>query len=144
VKHSGKRAFAFVAILLASALPTLSQEPDRTAPPASQSQQSGQPQSPPKRVRVSGSITQKMIVSKVSPTYPKDARKKRIQGPVHMLLLISPAGDVENIKLIDGDQQLGEAAMDAIKQWKFKPYVLNGTPVEVETTITFNFTLSGG
>ncbi len=61
-----------------------------------------------------------------------------------MLLLISTTGDVESIKLIDGDQQLGEAAMDAIKQWKFKPYVLNGTPVEVETTFTFNFTLSGG
>jgi protein TonB len=89
-------------------------------------------------------VLQKTIVSRVYPTYPKDAKKKRIQGPVHMLLLISTTGDVESIKLIDGDQQLGEAAMDAIKQWKFKPYVLNGTPVEVETTFTFNFTLSGG
>jgi protein TonB len=89
-------------------------------------------------------VLQKTIVSRVYPTYPKDAKKKRIQGPVHMLLLIGTTGDVESIKLIDGDQQLGEAAMDAIKQWKFKPYVLNGTPVEVETTFTFNFTLSGG
>jgi protein TonB len=101
-------------------------------------------QVPPKRVRVSMGVLQKTIVSRVYPTYPKDAKKKRIQGPVHMTLLISTTGDVESIKLIDGDQQLGEAAMDAIKQWKFKPYVLNGTPVEVETTFTFNFTLSGG
>jgi TonB family protein len=89
-------------------------------------------------------VLQKTIVSRVYPTYPKDAKRKRIQGPVHMVLLISTTGDVESIKLIDGDQQLGEAAMDAIKQWKFKPYVMNGTPVEVETTFTFNFTLSGG
>jgi protein TonB len=143
--HSIKRAFELVAILLAFALPTLSQEPDKTAPPAPQSQpNSAQPQSPQKRVRVSQGVLQGMIVSRVQPRYPKDAKKQRIQGPVVMQAIIGTNGDVIDLRLVSGHPLLAPAAMDAVKQWKYRPYMLNGTPIEVETTITFNFTLSGG
>src|SRR5580698_3053500 len=138
--HSIKRAFELVAILLAFALPTLSQEPDKTAPPAPQSQ----PKSPQKRVRVSQGVLQGMIVSRVQPRYPKDAKKQRIQGPVVMQAIIGTNGDVIDLRLVSGHPLLAPAAMDAVKQWKYRPYMLNGTPIEVETTITFNFTLSGG
>jgi periplasmic protein TonB len=143
--HSGKRAFAFVAIMLALALPTLSQEPDKTASPESQSQpNSAQPQPPPKRVRVSQGVLLGMIVSKVQPGYPRDAKKARINGPVVMQASIGTNGDVIDLRLVSGHPLLAPAAMDAVKQWKYRPYKLNGTPIEVETTITFNFTLSGG
>jgi protein TonB len=145
MKHSGKRAFAFVAILLAFALPTISQEPDKTASAASQSQpNSSQPQPQPKRVRVSQGVLQGMIVTRVQPRYPKDAKKARIQGPVVMQAIIGTNGDVTDLRLVSGHPLLAPAAMDAVKQWKYRPYMLNGAPIEVETTITFNFTLSGG
>ena len=85
-----------------------------------------------------------MIVSRVQPRYPKDAKKQRIQGPVVMQAIIDTNGDVIDLRLVSGHPLLAPAAMDAVKQWKYRPYVLNGTPIEVETTITFNFTLSGG
>jgi periplasmic protein TonB len=97
----------------------------------------------PKRVRVSQGVMHAMIVSKVQPSYPKEARKKKIQGPVLMQAVIGTNGDIIDIRLISGHPLLAPAAMEAIKQWKYRPYVLNGTPVEVETTIVFNFTLSG-
>jgi protein TonB len=144
MKYIGKRAFAFVTILLALALPALSQEQEKTEAPASQAAPpQTQPQSP-KRVRVSQGVLQGMIASKVQPKYPKDARKQRIQGPVVMQAIIGTNGDVIDLRLVSGHPLLAPAAMGAVKQWKYRPYMLNGSPIEVETMITFNFTLSGG
>ena len=85
-----------------------------------------------------------MSVNKTQPRYPKDARKQRIQGPVVMQAIIGTNGDVVDLRLISGHPLLAPAAMGAVKQWKYRPYMLNGTPVEVETVIILNFTLSGG
>lgn len=85
-----------------------------------------------------------MVLRKVNPTYPPLARQARIQGQVLLQAEISKTGDIENLHLISGHPMLAPAAIEAVKQWKYKPYVLNGEPVEVETQITVNFTLSGG
>jgi periplasmic protein TonB len=98
----------------------------------------------PQRVRVSQGVTAGMILHRVQPMYPPLARQARIQGPVVLQAEISKDGSIENLHLISGHPMLAPAAIEAIKQWKYKPYILNGEPVEVETTITFNFTLAGG
>ncbi|HZU44918.1 MAG TPA: TonB family protein [Terriglobales bacterium] len=98
----------------------------------------------PQRVRVSQGVTQGLLVHKVQPSYPPLARQARIQGSVVLQAVISKEGTIEGLKLISGHPMLAPAAIDAVKQWRYKPYILNGEPVEVDTTITVNFTLSGG
>jgi protein TonB len=98
----------------------------------------------PQRVRVSQGVTQGLLIRKVQPTYPPLARQARIQGAVQLQAEISKDGSIENLRLISGHPMLAPAAIEAVKQWRYKPYILNGEPVEVETQITVNFTLSGG
>jgi protein TonB len=98
----------------------------------------------PQRVRVSQGVTQGLLIRKISPNYPPLARQARIQGQVLLRAQISRTGDIENLQLISGHPMLAPAAIEAVKQWKYKPYILNGEPVEVDTEIMVNFTLSGG
>jgi periplasmic protein TonB len=98
----------------------------------------------PQRVRVSQGVTQGLVLRRVQPNYPPLARQARIQGSVVLQAEISKSGDIQNLRMISGHPMLGPAAIEAVKQWKYKPYILNGEPVEVETTITVNFTLAGG
>ena len=98
----------------------------------------------PQRVRVSQGVTQGLLIRRVQPNYPPLARQARIQGQVLLQAEISKDGSIENLHLISGHPMLAPAAIEAVKQWKYKPYILNGEPVEVETQITVNFTLSGG
>jgi protein TonB len=97
----------------------------------------------PQRVRVSMGVTQGLLVRKINPTYPALARQARIQGTVILQAQISKNGDIENLQLISGHPMLAPAAIEAVKQWKYKPYILNGEPVEVDTQVTVNFTLGG-
>jgi protein TonB len=98
----------------------------------------------PQRVRVSQGVTQGLLVRRIQPTYPPLARQARIQGSVVLQAEISKDGAIQNLRLISGHPMLAPSAIEAVKQWKYKPYFLNGEPVEVETTITVNFSLSGG
>jgi protein TonB len=98
----------------------------------------------PQRVRVSQGVTQGLLIKKVQPNYPPLARQARIQGSVLLQAEISKDGTIENLHLISGHPMLAPAAIEAVKQWRYKPYILNGEPVEVETQITVNFTLAGG
>ncbi len=98
----------------------------------------------PQRVRVSSGVSQGLIVRRVQPTYPPLARQARIQGTVVLQAMISKEGTIENLQLISGHPMLAPAAIEAVKQWKYKPYLLNGEPVEVETQVQVNFTLAGG
>ena len=98
----------------------------------------------PQRVRVSQGVTQFLLIKRIQPAYPPLARQARIQGTVLLQAEISKNGDIENLRLISGHPMLAPAAIEAVKQWKYRPYILNGEPVEVETQITVNFTLSGG
>jgi protein TonB len=98
----------------------------------------------PQRVRVSQGVSQGLLVHQVKPTYPALARQARIQGTVVLQAEIGKDGSIQNLRLISGHPMLAPAAIEAVKQWKYKPYFLNGEPVEVETTINVNFTLAGG
>jgi len=97
----------------------------------------------PQRVRVSSGVQSGLLVRKVQPSYPPLARQARIQGTVVLQAQISKTGDIENLQLISGHPMLAPAAIEAVKQWKYKPYLLNGEPVEVETTVQVNFSLAG-
>jgi protein TonB len=98
----------------------------------------------PQRVRVSSGVSQGLLIRKVPPTYPPLARQARIQGTVILQAQISKTGDIENLTLISGHPMLAPAAIEAVKQWKYRPYLLNGEPVEVDTQVQVNFTLAGG
>jgi len=96
------------------------------------------------RVRVSAGVVEGNLIHKVVPLYPPLAKTARIQGTVVLHAIISKQGNVENLNVISGHPMLMPAAVEAVKQWKYKPYILNGEPVEVETTVTVNFNLTGG
>jgi len=98
----------------------------------------------PQRVRVSQGVSQGLLVRKVNPVYPPLARQARISGTVVLRAVISKDGSIENLSLVSGHPMLAPAAIDAVKQWKYKPYLLNGEPVEVDTEVQVNFTLAGG
>ncbi len=98
----------------------------------------------PQRVRVSSGVSSGLLIRKVSPTYPPLARQARIQGTVILQAEISKDGTIKNLQLISGHPMLAPAAIEAVKQWRYKPYLLNGEPVEVETQVQVNFTLAGG
>lgn len=98
----------------------------------------------PQRVRVSQGVSAGLLIRKVNPNYPPLARQARIQGQVLLQAEISKDGSIQNLRLISGHPMLAPAAIEAVKQWKYKPYLLNGEPVEVETQVQVNFTLSGG
>jgi TonB family protein len=95
----------------------------------------------PSSVRVSSSVMENYVIKKVPPQYPR-AGDAHIQGIVVLHVRVSKTGDVENIELVSGHPVLAPAAIDAVKQWKYRPYELNGWPVEVDTQVTVNFTLS--
>ncbi len=98
----------------------------------------------PQRIRVSSGVQSGLLVRKVQPNYPPLARQARIQGTVVLQAQISKDGSIINLQLISGHPMLAPAAIEAVKQWKYKPYLLNGEPVEVETQVQVNFTLAGG
>lgn len=96
----------------------------------------------PQRVRVSSGVMQVLLLTKVHPQYPQEAKDQRIQGVVVLKVIIDKEGNVAKIELISGHPALAPAAIDAVKQWKYKPYLLNQTPVEVDTQVQVNFTLA--
>ena len=98
----------------------------------------------PKSVRVSLGVAAGLLVHQVKPTYPPLARQARIQGTVMLAAVISKDGSITNLHVISGHPMLTGAALDAVKQWKYRPYMLNNEPVEVETQVQVNFSLSGG
>jgi protein TonB len=94
---------------------------------------------PPGTVRVSSGVVQGLAIAQPQPVYPPIAKAAHVQGVVVMHAVISKTGDIEDLQTISGPPMLTGAAMDAVKQWKYKPYLLAGQPVEVETTINVNF-----
>ena len=83
------------------------------------------------------------LIRKVQPTYPPMARTARIQGTVVLQAVISTQGTIENLRVVTGHPLLAPAAVEAVRQWRYRPYILNNDPVEVETQITVNFSLAG-
>ena len=95
----------------------------------------------PQRVRVSSGVMQALLVKKVPPQYPQDAKDQQIQGVVVLKAVINKEGNVSNLELVSGHPMLAPAAIEAVKQWKYRPFLLNGEPVEVESQVQINFTL---
>jgi protein TonB len=101
------------------------------------------PHPTPRPIRPS-SVMEANLVHRVQPAYPPLARAARIQGPVVLQAVISKSGTIEKLQVLNGHPMLVRAAIDAVQQWRYRPYLLNGEAVEVETQITVNFILSGG
>jgi protein TonB len=100
------------------------------------------PREAPKRIRVGGQVQAAQLVNKVQPLYPALAKQARIQGTVRLQAVIAKNGSVEELQVLSGHPLLVQAALDAVKQWRYRPTLLNGEPVEVVTTIDVVFTLS--
>jgi protein TonB len=98
--------------------------------------------SAPSRIKVGGNVQSALIVTKVPPIYPAAAKAAGIQGVVHLAAIVGMDGTVQELHVLDGPPELIQAAMDAVKQWVYKPTLLNGNPVQVETTIAINYTLN--
>jgi protein TonB len=95
----------------------------------------------PKRIRISQGVTKGLLLEKFEPQYPYIAKSARIQGVVVLSAFISKTGKIENLQAISGHPMLVPAAIDAVRQWKYRPFLLNGEPMEVETTILVTFQL---
>jgi protein TonB len=96
----------------------------------------------PQRIRISQGVTKGLLVQRMEPTYPTLAKQARVQGEVVLSAVIDTNGQIQNLQLVSGHPMLVPAAIAAVKQWRYKPYLLNGQPVEVETTITVIFNLT--
>lgn len=93
-------------------------------------------------IRIGGNEQAVKLVQKVTPKYPAEAKAARVQGQVNMTATIGKDGAIRNLELLSGPTELVQSAMDAVKQWVYRPTLLNGDPVEVITTITVNYTLA--
>ena len=98
----------------------------------------------PRRVRVPARVAEANLVYDVAPKYPPEAGQARIEGTVVLLAVIRKDGTVEDVRVESGLPMLAQAAIEAVKQWRYRPYLLNGEPVEINSQITINFTLSRG
>ena len=133
---------------LAAALPIPAPEPAASPAPElggilSQAppQAAAEPPRAIQRIRVGGNVQLANLSSKVNAQYPAIAREARIQDHVILHVLIGADGAVQDIKVVSGHPLLRQAALDAVKQWQYRPTMLNGIPVEVETEVDVNFTL---
>jgi periplasmic protein TonB len=92
-------------------------------------------------LNVSQGVSQGLLLKQVQPRYPANSLRLRVEGSVELLATISKSGNISAVKILTGDKELAHAAADAVKQWKYKPYLLNGSPVEIQTQVTVNFKL---
>ena len=102
------------------------------------------PAQAPKRIRVPASMAEANLVYDVAPKYPPEAGRERIEGTVVLMAVIGKDGIVRDVRIESGLPLLAQAAIDAVKQWRYRPYLLNGEAVEVDSQITINFNLSRG
>jgi TonB family protein len=95
----------------------------------------------PQRIRVGGNVQAANLITRVNPRYPPEAKKAGIQGTVRLQAVLSKDGTVQDLQVMSGEPVLAESALDAVRQWVYKPTLINGQPVEVQTVIDINFTL---
>jgi protein TonB len=99
------------------------------------------PKAVPGTLKISQGVSQGLLIRRVQPTYPATALAMRLHGVVQLEATINKEGNVTNLKTVSGDPVLARAATAAVKQWRYKPYYLDGEPVEIQTQITVNFKL---
>ncbi len=105
------------------------------APPPPKPKQSGP-------LRVGGNVQAAKIINRVQPVYPPLARQTRISGTVRLHAIIAKDGTIQQLEVVSGHPLLQQAALDAVRQWRYQPTLLNGDPVEVDTTIDVIFSLN--
>jgi TonB family protein len=96
-----------------------------------------------KPVNVTGAVMAGSRLGGKNPVYPADARKEHVSGTVILRAVISKTGDIASLQVIRGPESLRQSAMDAVRTWRYKPFLLNGEPTTVETTIHVNYSLGG-
>jgi len=101
------------------------------------------PPAPHTRALLTSRWAEGNLIYRVQPVYPPLARQARIQGTVLLRAIISKAGMIENLTAMSGHPMLVPSALNAVRQWRYRPYMLNGEPIEVETEVTVNFVLGG-
>jgi protein TonB len=101
------------------------------------------PKATPSRIRVGGNVQAAQLARQVMPVYPEIAKSAHIQGTVILHAIISKDGSVQELTYVSGPPLLMKTAMDAVRQWRYQPTLLNGEPVEVDTTISVVFNLGG-
>jgi protein TonB len=111
-----------------------------TTPPPAFTSNTAVPRSA-QSMNISQGVARGLLITKVQPVYPKTALNLRVEGTVELLATISKTGDISSVKVLSGNSQLTKAAVDAVKRWKYKPYLLNGEPVDIQTQVTINFSL---
>jgi TonB family protein len=117
--------------------------PPPPPPPGATSTPMPETAPPPKRVNISAGVAVGLLVSKAPIVYPIDAKKAHVSGTVVLNAIIGRDGTVEDLQVVSGPEMLQQAALDSVKQWRYRPYLLNGEPEEVRTTINIIFTLGG-
>ncbi len=110
----------------------------------SESQASPQPtaSAPAKPIHVPANVEAASILSHPAPVYPPKARATRVQGDVVLYAIIDKEGKVSQVRVLSGDDILSPAAIEAVRQWRYKPLLVDGEPKEVDTTITVTFSLT--
>jgi len=98
---------------------------------------------PVRRMRIASRIAEANLIHDVPPQYPPEAGRARIEGAVVLMAVIGTDGSIKDVRVESGLPILVQAAIDAVRQWRYKPYLIDGEPVEVDSRITINFTLSG-
>jgi TonB family protein len=134
-----KMVIAFVLLTIAGLL-TPAQEPQVSGGQANN--QDPLPVPPGTRIKVGGKVAAAQIVTRVQPVYPKLARQTRISGTVRLHVILAKDGTVQQLEVMSGHPLLVQSALDAVRQWKYKPTLLNGVLVEVDTTVDVIYSLS--
>jgi protein TonB len=128
-----------LALLLSSSPSLFTQAQDSEKTPPSTSQEAPPPR--PKRIKLGGKFASSQLKHKVQPVYPREARDQRLQGTVQIHVVLSTSGKVQQAEVVSGDPILAKAALDGVRKWEYKPVLLNGEPVEVDTTVDVVFSL---
>lgn len=138
------RIASVVVVTVLAATAAFSQDTQKEPPPQSSASDSSQSNAPePRPVRVPGNVASAMLIHQVTPVYPPAAKEQHIEGTLLLHAIIGKDGTLQNLTYVSGPPILMSSAMDAVKQWQYKPTLLNGEPVEVDTTISVVYTLGG-
>ncbi len=153
--HSSLRSLAVFALAFPLSLLSQTNSPQTTDSADSPPQQQANPsvvnatstpsatsvRPTPQRVRASQKVTNNLLISSVAPIYPPDAKRRHLTGTVVLQVVIGKDGRIAKIKQISGPDELASAAMTAVQQWVYRPFMLQGKPLEVDTQLTFNFNI---
>lgn len=97
----------------------------------------------PRQLSVPSAVMAENLLTKVMPVYPPAAKKAKVQGTVVLSAVIGKDGNIKNLRVLSGPSELQQSSLDAVRQWTYKPYLLNGDPVEVLTTVHVVYRLEG-